>query len=202
LGQRYSLPISLYASEQFTAEQMHELRLGMLSKLNVSVFAKKEIPAEQMRAIRTEILSGYVPNETRDPLLDLRQFQMAQVLKKYPWINEGIFHGQTFSREQAEEICAGRQAGLGATLRVYVSPLFTPGQMREIRLGLVHGVDAESYAIPGYSAEQMREIRTVLEELHGKKKMLEKRLSLFREKRQAEKSRRIMVNNNAKQEER
>jgi len=194
LGQRFALPVSQFASVDFSPPQMHEIRMALMSNLSVVSFAKKDIPAAQMREIRKGLAEGFSPNtETDDVLFELRKFQMSQVLQRFPLINAGIFRGLVFSKAQAEEICIGRQAGLGVELQMYVRPDFNPDQMRETRLGLTHGIDAESYASAIYSADQMREIRLLLETVQGKKKLMAKQLSLFRGKKRANKNRKAMT---------
>ena len=200
LGQRFALPVTQFASVGFTPPQMHEIRMALMSNLSVVSFAKKEIPALQMREIRKGLAEGFSPNTEKDDVLfELRKFQMSQVLQRFPQINAGIFRGLIFSKEQAEEICIGRQAGLGVELQIYARPDFDPDKMREIRLGLMHGIDAESYASVIYSAGQMREIRLLLETVQGKKKIMAKHISLFREKRRADKNRKDMAKQDKKE---
>ena len=60
------------------------------------------------------------------------------------------------------EICLG--LGHGLDVSVYADPCYCWQQMRELRFGLEHMVDVEQYKSPYYSYEQMREIRFGLEE--------------------------------------
>ena len=61
---------------------------------------------------------------------------------------------------------------------MYVCPDFDADQMREIRLGLTHDIDTESYADGQYSAKEMREIRLALEKGKKKKKKKESEMEM------------------------
>ena len=96
---------------------------------------------------------------TRNLIKELRSFHMEQLVKSRPWITLALFRDISFSKSQAAEILSARLAGIGTEIDLLMNPSFSASQMREIRLGLVQGVVASSYALPTYSVDQMREIR-------------------------------------------
>ena len=166
LGQRASVPVSKYASLNFKAEQMHEVRLGLENGINVSFYCMPEaLTAKEMRLVRLCMMSGFQPTTSGAAVVaETKKFQMIAVARRYQY-KDSIFRDFLFDGEQAEEICRGRKNGLHAELVLLVNPSFSSAQMREIRLGLEKGVDAESYSLADYSSAQMREIRLGLEKL-------------------------------------
>lgn len=114
-----------------------------------------------------------------------------------------------FTREQAEEISKGQEAGIN--IAIYLNKEFLPIQMRQIRLGLIEqlpaavyakvefdwfqmeeirkglksGVDIEIYAKPEIPYEKMRQIRKGLEEGIDLSEYLEKNAGIIREIREA-----------------
>lgn len=114
-----------------------------------------------------------------------------------------------FTREQAEEISKGQEAGIN--IAIYLNKEFLPIQMRQIRLGLIEqlpaavyakvefdwfqmeeirkglksGVDIEIYAKPEIPYEKMRQLRKGLEEGIDLSEYLEKNAGIIREIREA-----------------
>ena len=159
LGQRRQMNIALYAKPEYSAPQMHEIRLGLEAGLTPVPYAHAGISSENMREIRLAMLNdGFCPT-TQDLIKELRKFQMEQLVKNHPWITPALFRDFSFSKAQATEILSARLAGIGTEIDLLMNPCFSASQMREIRLGLVQGVNASSYALPSYRVDQMREIR-------------------------------------------
>lgn len=67
-----------------------------------------------------------------------------------------------FTRNQLEQIEAGRQEGLDVS--VYAKEEYTAMHMHQIRMGLLEGLPVEKYANPDYDWFQMEEIRKGLRE--------------------------------------
>lgn len=159
LGQRRQMNIALYAKPEYSAPQMHEIRLGLEAGLAPVPYAHAGISSENMREIRLAMLNDGFRPTTHDLIKELRMFQMEQLVKNHPWITPALFRDFSFSKAQATEILSARLAGIGTEIDLLMNPCFSASQMREIRLGLVQGVNASSYALPAYSVDQMREIR-------------------------------------------
>lgn len=159
LGQRRQINISIYAKPEFSAPQMHEIRLGLEAGLSSIPYAQSGLSPEDMREIRLAMLNDSFRPSTRNLIKELRSFHMEQLVKSRPWITLALFRDISFSKAQAAEILSARLAGIGTEIDLLMNPSFSASQMREIRLGLVQGVVASSYALPTYSVDQMREIR-------------------------------------------
>jgi len=159
LGQRRQINISVYAKPEFSAPQMHEIRLGLEAGLSSIPYAQSGLSPEDMREIRLAMLNDSFRPSTRNLIKELRSFHMEQLVKNRPWITLALFRDISFSKAQAAEILSARLAGIGTEIDLLMNPSFSASQMREIRLGLVQGVVASSYALPTYSVDQMREIR-------------------------------------------
>ena len=170
--------VDFYA-QGLSPEQRFEVECGLMQGVDVISYASANILAAQMCEIRQGLVEGFSPSpDTNNVIAELRKYQMSQVLHRFPLVNADIFHGLTFSKAQTEEICIGSQAGLGAKLQMYACPDFDADQMREIRLGLTHSIDAESFAGGRYSAKEMREIRLALEKGKKKKKKKESEMEM------------------------
>lgn len=159
LGQRRQINIALYAKPEFSAPQMHEIRLGLESGLSSIPYAQSSLSPEDMREIRLAMINDGFRPVTQELTKELHQFQMEQLVKNHAWITVALFRNFSFSKAQASEILLARLAGLGTEIDLLMNPVLSASQMREIRLGLVQGVNASSYAFPSYTVDQMREIR-------------------------------------------
>ena len=159
LGQRRQINIAPYAKPSFSAPQMHEIRLGLEAGLSSIPYAQSGLSPENMREVRIAMLNDSFQPTTHDLIKELRFFQMERLVKNHPWITTALFRDFSFSKAQATEILSARLAGIGTDIDLLMNPSFSASQMREIRLGLVQGVNASSYALPSYSVDQMREIR-------------------------------------------
>jgi len=175
LAQTAHQNISLFAVPEFTAPQMHEIRLGLQFSIYAAAYANAAIPAAQMREIRIAMQSGFSP--TSDIYNDLLIFNMRQIAERYGY-ETTLFRGKTVSKEQAEEICRARQAGIGEEIYLILNAELSAPQMHEIWLGIFHNVDVSSYAEVDFLPEQMREIRLEQEKAQGKKKMVMHRIGI------------------------
>lgn len=70
------------------------------------------------------------------------------------------YNGEFFNEDQFNQILGGvKNALTNEQIGIYANPIFTYEQMKEIRYGLMEGLDVSVYADPKYSWQQMKVIK-------------------------------------------
>ena len=146
----------------FTQDQIEEIKTGFDEGLDITAYADKEFLAIQMRQIRLGLCDG----------LDLSPFQHlgAGILKQLrlalknhvkivPYINEG------YDMEQLEAIREALEKKVDIV--PYLDKRFRGICIREICLGLGHGLDVSYFNSLMYTAADMKRRRLALQEHPG-----------------------------------
>lgn len=130
--------LSKKMQNEYTKEQLEQLRLGVQHNIAYSLYANKDISAEKMRLMREHMERGYLPTTIAHPSfiipcsIDCLQYVLAV-------------------------------DAMGRDVRSLLNPKYTVPQMVQINLGLILGLDVNEYADPSLSVQAMEKIRIRLE---------------------------------------
>lgn len=130
--------LSKKMQNEYTKEQLEQLRLGVQNNIAYSLYANKDISAEKMRLMREHMERGYLPTTIAHPSfiipcsIDCLQYVLAV-------------------------------DAMGRDVRSLLNPKYTVPQMVQINLGLILGLDVNEYADPSLSVQAMEKIRIRLE---------------------------------------
>lgn len=160
LGLEKELPVKIYASPKYDWFQMEQIRLGLEEGVDISVYASSDIPHDRMKQLRLGLGEG----------IDLSHYDNLSVgvlkqlrLALHDHINIMSYILSGYDAEQLEEI----RLALGKQLPIdgFVKPELRGIALREIFLGLEHGIDPSVYCNEEYNWQQMREIRLGMEHM-------------------------------------
>lgn len=159
-GLVFDLDISVYAKPEFSWDQMQQIKYGLEAGIDVSIYANPEINSNQMLQIRLGLEDGIDVSTYAKPEFDCDQLQEIRYGLKHK-IDVSIYADPKFDVTQMRQIRLGLKKGLDVS--IYANSEFNYLQMQEIRLGLENDIDVSIYAKPKFNAEQMTEIRLGLE---------------------------------------
>lgn len=134
-GLVFGLDISVYAKPEFSWEQMQQIKYGLEAGIDVSIYANPEINSNQMLQIRLGLEDGIDVSTYAKPEFDCDQLQEIRYGLKHK-IDVSIYADPKFDAEQMTEIRLGLEKGLDVS--IYTNSEFSWRQMQEIRLGLVY----------------------------------------------------------------
>lgn len=161
LGLEAGLPVIFYKDPAFDASQMEEIRQGLIDNVDISTYAKANIPSIKMSACRECLKSG-LSLTTKDISSNsvgvLRQMKEAHIRQ----IDISDYVEQGYDEDQLEQIIKAREEHLD-DFDKYLNVEMRGENLREIRKGLLEGLDVSIYADHEFNWHQMREIRRGLE---------------------------------------
>lgn len=109
-----------YVRQDFTMDQLEEIKLGLQSGIEVEAYAKKDYLAIQMRQIRFGLEQG---------------------------LDAGIYAKPEFDWFQMEEIRDGLERGIDVS--VYAKTKYSYEVMRELKKALIDDINLEKFAMAG-----------------------------------------------------
>lgn len=177
LARDAGLPFHLLVG--FEADQMHEIRMGLLSldRSIVELYARNHFSAYEMRYLRWAASLGYQPESMS--MLDASAFALKKLTEILPYFPLSVFRG-VFDQDQIQLFTSMWNEGLRDFIPALARLHLSADQLREVRKGLLISRRAISYAHPEFSPEQMRDMRLELEKSIGNKDRFLRRLELSR----------------------
>ena len=177
LAREAGLPFHLLVG--FEADQMHEIRMGLLSldRSIVELYAKNHFTAYEMRYLRWTASLGYQPESMS--MLDASAFALKKLTENLPFFPISVFRG-VFDQDQIQMFTTMWNEGLRDFIPSLARLHLSTDQLREVRKGLLISRRAISYAHPEFSPDQMRDMRLDLEKKTSKKACFLRRLELSR----------------------
>ena len=198
LAERQHLPISLLCNPDLAPDQQHEIRIGLKAfpESVVQVYANHKLPSEIMREIRIALADGFQPlaPDYRDVdtlLTSYKQFYMRKPLQQNSSFPYTTAFGQRLYKKAEvafiEKVC---DLGLLTRFRPYLEEQwYTVGHWEQLLDGVRVGIDVSHYAYPGYTPEQMADIKDELIKASGIRRILMHKISVRKERKKIEKAR-------------
>lgn len=163
----------------FEADQMHEIRMGLLSldQSAVELYAKNHFSANEMRYLRWVVSLGYESESVS--VQDASAFALKKLTKDLPYFPLSVMRG-IYDQDQIKLYISLWQEGLREVIPTLARLYLTTDQLREVRAGLLISRRAMSYAHPEFAPDQMRDMRLELEKTIGSRERVMRRLELSR----------------------
>ncbi|MCR4764485.1 MAG: FapA family protein [Lachnospiraceae bacterium] len=160
-GLAKGLAVMFYKDPAFNYMQMAEIRTGLEQNVDISRFANPQIPYRKMHAIREALVNGVVLDNETIERYEAGVIQEIAKAKK-AGLDIGGYAAEGYDAEQLHQIRKAMSQRL-KEFKKYINRQYRGESLKEIRQGLLAGLDVSHYASLEYSWEQMHEIRLGLE---------------------------------------
>lgn len=149
----------------YSREQFRQLRLGQKHYVDITQYWNIRLSAEQMQQLRMMQENGIEVQKLGYNHPEVSAERLSEIREMHSKGYTPPENWQALNAGQLREVKKGMMAGVDT--RVYGWPAYSVSQMEQLRLALARGYDVKGYRNPNYSASQMRMMRQsqVLQEI-------------------------------------
>ena len=190
-GLELRCPVSKYADEKFSKEQIRTLNYilshshniskvnklinselnidvmmvlyrAMLLNINVDKYITNKYNSEQLQVIINGIIEGLNVSLYDNYNYDSNKMNLLYLMLQYDFYEKNVDYDK-FNAGQLMEIYTGYIARVNVHL--YMNPKFSVLQMRQLRIGQLNGLETSSYSDPSLRYDEMKLKRLELEKI-------------------------------------
>lgn len=149
----------------YSREQFRQLRLGQKHYVDITQYWDIRLSAEQMQQLRMMQENGIEVQKLGYNHPEVSAERLSEIREMHSKGYTPPENWQALNAGQLREVKKGMMTGVDT--RVYGWPAYSVSQMEQLRLALARGYDVKGYRNPNYSASQMRMMRQsqVLQEI-------------------------------------
>lgn len=141
----------------YTPDQFRQLRLGEKHHVDITKYWDIRLGADQMRQLRMMMEDGVDIQQAGYTDPSIRVDQLEELRKTHKGGYTVDYNWKAMDADQMREIRLGMEHGVKT--QQYHWPAYSADQMRQLRLGLQAGMDITGYRNPHFTARQMYSIR-------------------------------------------